>query len=151
METLICGIPVLFFDHATSHFTDALTSFTWSVSNCLLAIISNTSNILDMMDKVMKITRIISAQLHKQLLEHVRVLSEKPAVGLGKHLVHRLLGQVYQLSEEFCRKTGETQIRYWAVSRLHFFSIQVSAYVAKHPSSNTTAPRDSYIRTCKWV
>lgn len=40
---------------------------------------------------MIKLTRIISAQLHKQLLEDVCVLGEEPAVGLGKHLVHGLL------------------------------------------------------------
>lgn len=43
------------------------------------------------MDKVIKMTRIVSAQLHEQLLEDVGVLGKEPAVGLGKHLVHGLL------------------------------------------------------------
>lgn len=55
-------------------------------------------------------TRIISAKLHKQFLEHVGILGEEPAVGLGEHLVHGLLRQVDQLPEEFCRKTREAQI-----------------------------------------
>lgn len=51
-----------------------------------------------------ELTRIISAKLHKQLLEDVCILGEEPSVGLGKHLVHRLLRQVYKLSEELCGK-----------------------------------------------
>lgn len=61
---------------------------------------------------MIKLTRIISAQLHKQLLEDVRILGEEPAVGLGKHLVHRLLRQVYKLSEKLCRETGKGEISY---------------------------------------
>ena len=71
------------------------------------------------MDKVLT-TRIVSAQFHKQLLEDVRILGEEPAVGLGEHLVHRLLRQVYQLSEEICRGAGTARIRHQSVSQLCF-------------------------------
>lgn len=49
-----------------------------------------------------KPTGIISPKLHEQLLEDMCVLSEEAAVGLGKHLVHRLLRKVYKLPEELC-------------------------------------------------
>lgn len=41
--------------------------------------------------RMMKPTGVISAELHKQLLKDVCILSEEQAVGLGKHLVHGLL------------------------------------------------------------
>lgn len=40
---------------------------------------------------MLKPTRIISAKLQEKLLEDVCVLGEEQAIGLGKHLVHRLL------------------------------------------------------------
>lgn len=35
------------------------------------------------------------------------ILGEEPAVRLGEHLIHGLLRQVYELSEELCSKEEE--------------------------------------------
>lgn len=50
----------------------------------------NTLVRLEVVD-VIKLTRIISAKLHEQLLEDMCILGEEPAIGLREHLVHRLL------------------------------------------------------------
>lgn len=81
-----------------------------------------------------ELTRIISAKLHKQLLEDVCILGEEPSVGLGKHLVHRLLRQVDKLSEELCGKRERQRLD--------------GNLSPKYLSRIPTAHRDSYVRSC---
>lgn len=65
---------------------------------------------------VLKPTRIISAKLQEKLLEDVCVLGEEQAIGLGKHLVHRLLWKVYKFFEELCAETEKAAISYKLVT-----------------------------------
>lgn len=109
--------------------------------------------------KWLKLTRIISAQLHEQLLEDVWVLREEAAVGLGKHLVHGLLWQFDELPEELCRERQEKQRLDINPSLTHLlfplnipmpgFSVRGRSVTPSCP--RLTAQRDSYIRSCTLV
>lgn len=88
--------------------------------------------------QVMKPTGVISAKLHKQLLEDVGILSEEQAVGLGKHLVHRLLWKVDELPEEFCTQT-EKAINNSLYSS--YFHKHASARFARTPTASQARSR----------
>lgn len=87
--------------------------------------------------EVQNITRIISAQLHEQLLEDVWVLCEESAVRLCEHLVHGLLRQVYQLPEELCMHTGTRWDINLPASIIFFFS----NIGARFPLTSAPGPR----------